>query len=249
MPGKSLPEDESRVNTPNPSSRDQARSRFKLIPMSDDRLFAPDCDLLSIRYNTETKQYTLDSSTQETQYITGDCSLTIKRFPAIALRNIQRIQSRMGKKVGIHPLVSVCISYGLGKITSNKWIEQLLQAYNRHKMAPNTIPGIVDENIQSYLSRFDVDTPKGSLLIPRIHERTDGRLTNLSMQLGISKASLSSLAVCITIADQNDTIEDDIKEIGKFVDKFFESAWIRGTAAKALMDAFNVPEWKEGEAE
>jgi hypothetical protein len=240
MSSKSLPPNEPPVNPR------QTRSKFPLIPMTDDRAFRPDCDLLSIRYNSETKSYILDSSTEETQYITGDGFVGMKRFPSIALWNIQRIQSRIPRKVGLHPLVSASISYGLTQISHNRWIDQLLKAYNRHKLCPNNIPGFIDGMIQSFLSRFEIDTPKGSLLNPKIHERTDARLTNLSIQLGTSRSALASIAVCITVADQNDTIEDNAEEMRKYIDRFYEAAWVRGTAAKALMDAFDVPELEEG---
>lgn len=248
MSSKSLPENDPTVNTSSQlsqhpiSQHSNQRSKFKLIPMSDDRLFAPDCDLLSIRQDPDTKFYSLDSSTEETQYITGDKHLSIRRFPTIVYRNLQRIQSRLGRKAGMHPLVSVSIAYGLTKIASNQWVKQLIQLYNRHMAAPKNIPGFVDENIWSYLSRFEVDTPAGSKLVPTIHERTDGRLTNLSMHTGVSKVSLACLAVCITVADQIDTVEDNKREMERYVEKFYELAWGRGTAAKALMDAFNVPE-------
>lgn len=237
-----VPEDESAVK-----ALRQKPSRFKLIPITDNRAFAPDCDLLSIRYNSESKSYSIESSTEETHFITGDGFVGMKRFPAVALRNIQRIQSRINRKVGLHPLVSASIAYGLTQITHNKWIDQLLRAYNRHKLCPSNIPGFIDEMIQSFLSRFEIDTPKGSILNPKIHERTDARLTNLSMQLGTTRSALSSIAVCITLSDQNDTIEDDAEEMRKYIDKFYQAAWVRGTAAKALMDAFDVPELEEGD--
>lgn len=252
MSSKSLPENDPAVNSPNQlsqhpiSQHSNQRSKFKLIPMSDDSLFAPDCDLLSIRQDQDTKLYSLDSSTEETQYVTGEKSLSIRKFPAVAYRNLQRIQSRLSKKAGLHPLVSVSIAYGLTKIAANEWIEQLVQLYNRHMAAPKNIPGFVNENIWAYLSKFEVDTPNGSKLVPKIHERTDGRLTNLSMNTGVSKVSLASLAVCITVMDQVDTIDDDVREMSRYVEKFYELAWGRGTAAKALMDAFDVPELENG---
>lgn len=244
---KSLPENESGVNTPNQSSRDQARSKFKLIPMSDDRIFSPDCDLLSIKQNTETKLYSIDSSTQDTQYITGDHNLSTRKFPSIALQNIQRIQARLSGRIGIHPLVSGSISWGLYQINQNKWIKQLRDLDTRHKLLPEDFPGMVNKTIHEYLNRFEVSIPDGAPLAIKVHDRVDGRLTELAFKIGVSKTALISLSTCLTIADQVNCMKDDKIIMEKFVEEFYESARIRATAVKGLMDVFNAPELEEEE--
>lgn len=230
-------ENESSVNPPN-----RRPSKFHLIPITDDRAFPPDCDLLSIRQDPETRFYSLDSSTEETQYITGDSTLSMRRFPNIALRNIKRIRSRMSRKVGIHPIVSVCISYGLTKIRSNEWIQKLVELNRRCEHIPENFPGLINSTIHSFLSRFEVSIPDGSPLNPKLHARTDGNLYDLSSEIGVSRIALASLSVCYTIADQLNTNIDDKKEMEGFVDLFFESARVRAMAVKSLMDTFGVPE-------
>lgn len=248
MSSSSLPPNDSPVNPSNLSSqssaqsRAQARSRFKLIPMSDDRAFPPDCDLLSIRYNTETKQYTLDSSTQETQYITGEAYITMRRFPGIALRNISRIKARLSGKVGMHPLVSASLAYGLSYLSRNKWIEELVKLNLRHNLSSEKLPGMINKMIDDSLSRYEISTPEGKYLNPQIHERTNNRLTSLAISLGVNKSSLASLAICYTVSEQINTNEDDKREMGKYVEGFFEASRIRGRALKSLMDTFEIPE-------
>lgn len=241
MSSKSLPENDPTVN---PS---QARSKFRLIPMSDDRLFAPDCDLLSIKQNTETKLYSIDSSTQDTQYITGEHNLSTRKFPAIALRNIQRIQARISGKVGVYPLISGSISWGLYQISQNKWIKQLRNLDARHKLLPEDFPGMVNKTIQEYLNRFEVSIPDGAPMVVKVHERVDGRLTELAFKIGASKTILISLSTCLTISDQINCIKDDSETMREFVEQFYESARIRATAVKGLMDVFNAPELSEEE--
>lgn len=246
MSSKSLPENDPNVNTPNQSSQ---RSKFKLIPMSDDRLFAPDCDLLSIKQNTETKLYSIDSSTQDTQYITGEHNLSTRKFPAIALRNIQRIQARISGKVGVYPLISGSISWGLYQISQNKWIKQLRNLDARHKLLPEDFPGMVNKTIQEYLNRFEVSIPDGVSMVVKVHERVDGRLTELAFKIGVSKTILISLSTCLTVADQINCIKDDSESMREFVEQFYESARIRATAVKGLMDVFNAPELPDQELE
>lgn len=247
MSSKSLPENDPTVNTP--SQTNQARSKFRLIPMSDDRLFAPDCDLLSIKQNTETKLYSIDSSTQDTQYITGEHNLSTRKFPTIALQNIQRIQARLSGKVGIHPLVSGSISWGLYQINRNKWIRQLRNLDMRHKLLPEDFPGMVNKTIHEYLNRFEVSIPDGTPLAIKVHDRVDGRLTELAFKIGVSKTALISLSTCLTISDQINCIKDDKVIMEKFLDEFYESARIRATAVKGLMDVFNAPELPDQELE
>lgn len=199
-------------------------------------------DLISIFSSRESKErYRGDKS----------CCLNILSYPQIALRSMRHIQSLFTSSVGVHPLSSACINYGIFKLSSHPSIESLIQARYRFYSSINfsSLPGLVASSLDNYLKTFSFDLPspeRANIFLP---EDVFSSLNGISSMIGVKSHRLASLSILYSLASQSNMNDSDRQEANNYIAGFFDLASIKTRAANSLMNEFGIPEIGNREVE
>lgn len=192
-------------------------------------------DLLSIFSNRESaSRYRGDKSS---------CLNNIS-YPQLAARTMRHIQSFFSSNVGMHPLSSACINYGMSHLASHSSISDLIKARYRFYSSPsfNTLPDLILSSLDTYLKSFNFDLPYPERINIFMPEDILTALHGISSMIGVKSHRLASLSILYSLTTQSSMNDSDRAEAIKYVSSFYDLAQIKTRAANSIMNEFGIPE-------
>lgn len=196
-------------------------------------LFGPDFDVI--------EELTLNKE-RYVAYGPDKEQITVYGIPSLVSYNIERIKHKLIDKIGINPIISCCVSYGVSQLYKNPNIRDL--ADFRDALLEDRIANSSRDVIEFYdlLKSFKIDIPDGSaglsgnkatVLIP---EWLAQSLGGLAAKLGAPKTSLVIICCMFTLATQPTTTEDHQKQLSYSIDTFLRRVEMRKRIASILLE-------------
>lgn len=200
-------------------------------------LFASEFDVIEeLSFNRE----------RYTAYGDSKAQVTIYGVPSLVSYNIERLQQKIQPKIGTHPIVACCASYGVVQLYKNNHTRDLgdfREALLDDSIANNETIGRDLLEFYSLLKSFKIEIPddsgglrseKSNYLIP---EWLDQNLGGLASRLGAPKSSLMIICIMYTLATQESTPKYQKKQLMRAIDIFLCRVEFRKQIASLLLKA------------